>query len=142
MIKDILTISGESGLFRKVSEVKNSLVVESLVDGKRRPAYSTSRVIYLDDVSIYTNNGDIKLSEIFVILHEKGSEVDPKAKPEVLKSYFEEVLPEYDKDRVYASDIKKLLSWFNLLKNKGIINDETIADYKSEKLKTSQAEPA
>ena len=125
MLKGILSISGQAGLFKLVSQAKNSIIVESLIDGKRFPAYSTSRVSALEDISIYTEEGDVKLSEILlkIYAHTNGGEAPTaKASAQELKNYFESVVPNYDKDRVYVSDIKKVLSWYNLLASKNLID--------------------
>ncbi|ASB50864.1 DUF5606 family protein [Alkalitalea saponilacus] len=139
MVKDILAISGYSGLFKLVSQAKNSVIVESLTDGKRMPAYATSKISALEDISIYTEDEDVRLSDIFVTIFEKAIEVDPKADAGSLKKKFEEILPDYDKDRVYVSDIKKVYMWFNLLKEKGIITEEAISKYKEEKDKEEES---
>lgn len=125
MLKGILSISGQSGLFKLVSQAKNSIIVESLVDGKRFPAYSTSRVSALEDISIYTEEADVKLTEIFLKIFEYtngGQAPAGKASAHELKSFFETILPTYDKDRVYVSDIKKVFGWYNLLVSKNLID--------------------
>lgn len=125
MLKGILSISGQGGLFKLVSQTKNSIIVESLVDGKRFPAYSTSRVSALEDISIYTQEADVKLSVVFTKIFEKqaGQPVEfAKASSSEIKNTFESFLPDFDKDRVYVSDIKKLFNWYNLLLSKGLIN--------------------
>ena len=118
MLEGILSISGHGGLFKMVSQAKNSIIVESLVDGKRMPAYATSRISALEDISVFTEEGDKKLEEVFKLIYEKEDgkkAISPKASANELKAYFEEILPDYDRDRVYVSDIKKILSWYNLL---------------------------
>ncbi|WP_439185211.1 DUF5606 family protein [Carboxylicivirga taeanensis] len=118
MLKGILAISGQRGLFKLVSQAKNSIIVESLIDGKKMPAYATSRISALEDISIYTEDEDVKLFDVFKAIYEKeegGVAISPKSSSAELKAYFEEVLPLYDKDRVYVSDIKKVLTWYNLL---------------------------
>lgn len=101
-----------------MSQAKNSIIVESLIDGKRMPAYATSRISALEDISIYTEDEDVKLADVFKAVYEKedgGMAISPKSSGNELKGYFEEILPLYDKDRVYVSDIKKVLSWYNIL---------------------------
>ncbi|MBK3519357.1 DUF5606 family protein [Carboxylicivirga marina] len=118
MLKGILAISGQRGLFKLVSQAKNSIIVESLIDGKRIPAYATSRISALEDISIYTEDEDVKLFDVFKAIYEKengGMAIAPKSSGNELKAYFTEILPLYDKDRVYVSDIKKVLTWYNLL---------------------------
>ena len=139
MLKDILSISGQPGLFKLVSQAKNSIIVESLIDGKRMPVYSTSRISALEDISIYTNEGEEKLTNVLVSLFENKTDVNPKASSNILKETFEKLLPNYDSDRVYTSDIKKVFSWYLLLIDKNIINDEAIKTYK-ESLEKDNAE--
>ncbi len=125
MLKGILSISGQTGLFKLVSQAKNSIIVESLIDGKRFPAYSTSRVSALEDISIYTEEGDVKLSEILLKIYEStngGETPTAKASAQDLRNYFETIIPSYDKERVYVSDIKKVLAWYNLLVSKSLID--------------------
>ena len=130
MLKGIMSISGQPGLFKLVAEAKNSIIVESLVTGKRIPAYSTSKISALEDIAIFTETGEVPLKEVFknIIEKENGGEVTKKESGKDLKSYFDEILPEYDKDRVYVSDIKKIIQWYNLLQSKELLNfdeDET-----------------
>lgn len=112
-------------MFKVVSQGKNSLIVESLTDGKRMPAHASSRVSALEDISIYTEEGDVKLYEVLKRINEKengGPAIDSKSSNEQLKSYFLQVLPEYDKERVYVSDIKKVISWYNILQEKSMLD--------------------
>lgn len=124
MLKTILSISGRPGLFRLVNRGKGMLIVEDIATGKRTPAYAHDKVISLGDVSIYTDEGDTPLSLVLDTVKEKNESkpVDIKAlgKDEEIREYFAEILPEYDRDRVYTTDIKKLLSWYNLLVSAGI----------------------
>mgnify|MGYP000955115473 FL=1 len=119
MLTKILTVSGKPGLYKLVSTGKNLNVVESLTDGKRFPVYITEKVIALSDVSIYTEDGDVPLKTVLAKIKEKenGGKVplNSKTANKDLFAYFAEVLPNYDKDRVYASDIKKLINWYNIL---------------------------
>ena len=129
MLKGILSISGKPGLFKMISNAKNSIIVESLIDGKRMPAYTTSKISSLEDISIFTEDGDVKLADVFATIFEKGIEVNPKkASANDLKAAFREALPEYDEDRVYVSDIKKVFAWYNILKDKEIITAESIEE--------------
>lgn len=124
MLKTILSISGRPGLFRLVNRGKNMLIVESLSTGKRTPAYAHDKVISLGDISIYTTEGDIPLSEVLEKVKEanNGAEVDVKAigDDQAIREYFETILPAYDQEKVYTTDIKKLLSWYNQLLAAGI----------------------
>lgn len=125
MLKGILSVSGQSGLFKMVAESKNNIIIESLETLKRMPVHSTSKVSALEDIAIYTENGDVPLKEIFKAIFDNengGPAINPKATASELKSYFEKVVPKYDKDRVYISDIKKVLSWYNALQNKNLLS--------------------
>ncbi len=119
MIKKIVSISGKPGLFKVISQGKNMLIVESLVDKKRVPAYSSDKVVSLGDVSMFTTGEDKPLAEILEAMKAKengaAASVDPKADTESLRAYFAEIVPDFDRDRVYPTDIKKLVQWYNLL---------------------------
>lgn len=121
MLKGILSISGQPGLFKLVAESKNSIIVESLLNGKRIPAYSTSKISALSDISVFTETGEIQLTELFKKMKESGKVVGAKASNNEIKTFFEEILPEYDKDRVYVSDMKKILQWYQLLNDKDLL---------------------
>lgn len=123
MLKTILSISGRPGLFKLISQGKNMLIVESLVDKKRVPAYAKDKVISLGDIAIYTTETEVPLHEVLTAIKEKeqGAALPQIPKDnEQLRTYLGEVLPAYDRDRVYPSDIRKLLSWYNILVNAGI----------------------
>lgn len=128
MLKEILSIAGKPGLQRMVSNSSNAIIVESLIDGKRFPAYSNAKIIALEDISIYTETEDMPLKEVFKRIYDKegGKQAISHKEPnEKIVAYFNEVVPEYDKERVYTSDIKKIIQWYNLLVSKGILNFET-----------------
>lgn len=124
MLRNVLSIAGRPGLFRLVSRGKNMLIVEAIATGKRTPAYPHDKVISLGDISIYTTEGDILLGEVLESVKAKhnGETVDVKSlgSDAEIREYFGEVLPTYDRERVYTTDIKKLLSWYNLLVAAGI----------------------
>lgn len=126
MLKTILSISGKPGLYKLVSQGKNMLIVESVDAAKKRmPAYGHEKLSALADISIYTDTEDVPLPEVLeaVKVKEEGkiASIDPKkADAAALRSYMAEVLPNYDRDRVYTSDIKKLISWYNLLIENGL----------------------
>ena len=125
MLKGILAVSGHSGLFKLVAESKNNIIVESLDNGKRMPVYSTAKVSALEDIAIYTLEGDTPLKDIFKAISEKeegGAAISHKASGSELKKYFEEVVPEFDQDRVYVSDIKKVILWYNTLQEKDMLD--------------------
>ena len=121
MLKEILSITGKSGIYKLVSQGKNMLIVESLVDGKRIPAYTKDKVVSLGDIAIFTETTEIPLGQVFenIKIKENGAEapINPKADNEVLRKYMAEILPEYDRERVYPSDIRKLISLYNILVN-------------------------
>ncbi len=121
MLKGILAISGQPGLFKLVTEAKNSIIVESLLTGKRIPAYSTSKISALADISVFTETGEIQLKELFKRIQESEKVVDSKASNNEIKSIFKEVLPEYDEDRVYVSDMKKIFQWYKLLSDQNLL---------------------
>lgn len=117
-VKDLMAVSGKGGLFRFLAQARNGVVVESLVEKKRSVVPPTARVSALEDISIFTETEDIPLADVLMKIHEKeegASAINPKSSNEDLKSYFLEVLPDYDEDRVYVSDIKKVVTWYNLL---------------------------
>ena len=125
MLKDILSISGKTGLKKLVSNSSNAIIVESLIDGKRFPAYSNSKIIALEDISIYTEEEDMPLKEVFKRIYTKENgqpALSHKESSEKIIAYFNEIVPEYDKDRVYTSDMKKIIQWYNLLTEKGLLN--------------------
>jgi len=125
MLKGILSVSGQSGLFKMVAESKNNIIIESLETLKRMPVHSTSKVSALEDIAIYTENGDVPLKDILKAISDKengGPTISPKVSANELKAYFEKVVPEYDKDRVYVSDIKKVLLWYNTLQSKNLLD--------------------
>ncbi len=135
MLKDILAISGQPGLFKMVAEAKNSIVVESLLTGKRMPVHSHSKVSSLVDIAIFTQTGEVTLKDVFKNISEKetGNEVSKETLKNI-KAYFSEVLPEYDQDRVYTSDMKKVIQWYNLLHQKSMLNFEEVEEeHKTEK---------
>ena len=123
MLKKILSISGKSGLYKLVSYGKNMLIVEGLSDGKRVPAYSHDKIISLGDIAIYTYNEEVALSSVMQTIYDKneGKAVDAKqySDKKSLFAYFEEILPDFDQERVYPNDIKKVITWYNILVGAG-----------------------
>ena len=136
MLKTILSISGKPGLFKLISQAKNMLIVESLQTGKRQPAYAHEKIISLGDIAIFTDEEDVPLSEVLNAIKEKenGAKVTldiKKADNETLRAYLAEVLPNFDRERVYPTDIKKLISWYNLLVETG--NTDFVEEEKPQK---------
>jgi hypothetical protein len=124
MLKGILSISGQPGLFKMVAEAKNRIIVESLINGKRMPVSTTARISSLEDIAVYTAVGDLPLKEIFrkIANHEQGAAIQAKATDEQIRRYFGEVVPDYDRERVYISDIRKIILWYNLLQEKQLLD--------------------
>ncbi|MCD7931202.1 MAG: DUF5606 domain-containing protein [Tannerellaceae bacterium] len=125
MLKTILSIAGRPGLFKLVSQGNKMLIVESLVDGKRIPAYAKDKVISLGDIAIYTDDDEVPLHEVLTAIKtkengQKTSITVAGSKNDQLREYLAEVLPNFDRERVYPNDIKKLLNWYNLLVEKGL----------------------
>ena len=126
MQQTILAISGKSGLYKLVSRGKNNLIVEALdATHKRMPAFASDRITSLADIAMFTETDDIPLMDVLENIKNleegKKAKVDPKkASSKELQDYFTSVLPEWDRDRVHASDIKKLISWYNILIEAGI----------------------
>ena len=132
-LSKILSISGKSGLFKLVGEAKNNIIVESLIDGKKYPAFSHERISSLKEISIYTETGDEPLENVLKKLYElqqaKPVESVKKMSGNELKTLFEKAIPDYDKEAVYVSDIKKVFSWYNILLDKDLLEFD---DEKSE----------
>ena len=125
MLKEILSISGKPGLQKLISNSSNAIIVESLLDGKRFPAYSNAKIIALEDISIYTESEDMPLKEVLKRMHTKANgaqTINHKESTEKVLAYFDEVVPEYDKERVYVSDMRKIIQWYNLLVSKECLN--------------------
>ena len=141
-LKDILAISGKGGLFKFIAQARNGIVVESLEDQKRHVAPATARVSSLEDIAIFTIDEEVPLADIFYMIHEKseGKEtLSHKAAVEELKSQFKELVPEYDEDRVYVSDIKKVFQWYNQLHQHQLLE---VIDKEEEKEEDQKEVPA
>jgi len=125
MLKDIFSVPGKPGLYRLVSAGNNFSIFESLTDKKRLPLYQSDKPSSLDSIHMFTEEGEIQLSEVLTKIQDKedGKTVSinfSKAGNDELRAYFAEVLPNFDRDRVYPTDIKKLLKWYDLLISNGI----------------------
>src|SRR5690606_810026 len=123
-VEKVLAISGKPGLYELKIQTRSGFVAESLIDGKRLTVGLRSNVSLLSEISIYTETSEIKLFEVFSKIAKKennGPAIDHKAGNDELLSYFEEVIPDFDRDRVYVSDIKKVLSWYNILQKANYI---------------------
>ncbi len=138
MLKKILSISGKQGLFKLLSYGKKAVIVESILDGKRMPASARDKMISLGDVAIYTTGDDMPLAQVFETIYSKfdGKLLDASLykTPQELGAFFKEVLPTFDEDRVYKTDIKKVITWYNILVNAGFtkFTEEENADEATE----------
>ena len=129
MLKGILSISGYPGLYEMKSQIKNGLIVEHIETKKRMPVYSTHKISSLEDIAIYTDDKEVVLKDVFkkIFDNSEGEEVlSHKSGNEELKSFFAGILPDYDQDRVYVSDIKKVVNWYNILQKNSFITKETL----------------
>lgn len=124
MTERILSIAGKSGLFKLISQGKNMLIVEEIATGKRRPAYMRDKVMSLADIAMYTTDEDVPLYTIYdnILKLEDGKVVDMSTlkDDEAVREYFAKVLPDFDRERVYTSDIRRALNWYNQLVGAGI----------------------
>ncbi|MBR6721288.1 MAG: DUF5606 domain-containing protein [Alistipes sp.] len=121
-LKDILAISGQPGLYKYVAQSMRGVIVESLIDGKRMNASATSRVSALTEISMFTEGEDIALADVFTNIwnYTEGKQaISHKESAERIKEEFAKVLPEYDRDRVHVSDMKKCFAWYNILVEAG-----------------------
>ena len=118
-LSKILAISGQSGLYLYISSARNGAIVEALADKKRTSVSVTSKITSLADISIYTDDEEVKLQQVLLNMKEVLGDADApsaKSKPEELKALFEKALPAYDRDRFYVSHMKKVVEWYNALK--------------------------
>lgn len=143
MLRQILAVTGRPGLFKMLSQGKNMIIVEDVATKNRMPIHSRDRVVALGDIAMYTDSGDKPLGEILDAVYAKheGKTIDVKAliSDGKLREAFEEVIPDFDKERVHDSDIKKLFTWYNILVDAGFkkfaSDEEKEADKASEEEK-------
>ena len=146
MLKTILSVSGKPGLYKMMSNGKNMIIVESLVDGKKIPVYAKDKVVSLGDISIYTDADEVPLKDVLKSIKEKENgqpcAAAKNAKPEDLKKFFAEILPDFDREKVYPTDIKKIIGWYNLLMSANIDFEKTeTAEEKSDEEQAINEEP-
>lgn len=152
MLKNILAITGKPGLYKLVSRGNNMLIVESLLEGKRTPTYARDKIVALSEVSMFTTGEDVSLSSVLTAVGVKEglktAAIEPKkADTAALHAWFDEVLPDWDRDRVYPSDIRKLIQWYNILIGAGITDfsveeegeEDAVEIAKTEEKKTATA---
>lgn len=125
-LSKIVSIAGKPGLFQIKSQAVGRIIVESLVDGKCTPAFAHDRMSSLEEISIFSVDEDRPLKEVFKMIHEKmGEKVDfdfKKASADLLRAKFLEVMPDYDQDAVYPSDMKKVFAWYQMLMDKNLLD--------------------
>ncbi len=134
-IQKILAISGKPGLFELKLQTRTGFVAESLLDGKKITVGMRSNVSLLSEIAVYTYSEEIRLSEVFKAIATKendGPALSHKEDESKIRDYFREVLPEFDEDRVYTSDIKKVLNWYNILQPKGFVSVEALSQESKE----------
>jgi len=127
----IIAISGKPGLYKVVKQGKNNLFVQSLDSDKIIPAHSSDKISALEDISVYTYEEDVPLIELLGLIAEKSNyeaTLSHKEDKKRLETYFEEIVPNYDKERVYFSDIKKIIQWYNQLQNVGLLVKPTAVE--------------
>jgi hypothetical protein len=137
-LSKILSIAGKSGLYKVVSQGKNAVIVESLIDNKRFPAFGHEKISSLEEISVFTNGDDMPLKDVFKTIFEtlEGKPaIDQKSDSAALQKFFIGVIPDYDQERVYVSDIKKMISWYNLLLQHQLL------DFTEEKSEKATEEP-
>lgn len=126
-IKGILAISGKPGLYKLVAQSKNGIIVEALSENKRFPVSAMSNVSSMEDIAIYTYEEEVPLKEVFQKIMDKeegGKALSHKESTDQIVAYFSDVLPKYDAERVYISDMKKVLQWYNLLADTTLLTEE------------------
>lgn len=122
-----MSIAGKPGLYKLSAQSNNRIIVESLDSGKKMPVQATNKVSALEDISIYTYDDDLPLGDVFQKIKAKengGKAIHHKSSGSELRSYMEEVLPDYDEERVYDSDLKKLFQWYNILQENGLLEEK------------------
>lgn len=141
-LKDILSIAGKPGLYKNIAQAKNGVIIESLLDGKRSQAFANDKISSLGEISVFTEGDDMPLREVFRLIQEKlaGTDApDSKTADKPLVAFFNDVIPQYDKERVYTSHIKKIIAWYNLLIKNGINDFSEPVEEKAEEIKVADA---
>ena len=143
-LQGIISISGRPGLFKIITQGKSNVIVESLIDKKRFPAFASEKISSIEDISIFTYEEDVKLTDVFstILSQNDGKEaINHKVEEAVLRKTFEGVLPNYDIDRVYLSDIRKVFQWYNLLLKDGLMKKEEAVTEAADKPVKEEKEP-
>jgi hypothetical protein len=141
-----MAISGHPGLYRFISQARNGIIVESLDTGKRMQAFSSMKISALEEIAVFTDDGEVSLAEVLKLISDKengGPSIDHKSDSETLKTYFAAVLPAYDRGRVYVSDIKKMINWYNILHRHELLKfDEEMKETSGDDEKDGDVDPA
>ena len=141
-LEKIIAISGKPGLYELISQTRGGFLVTSLADGKKQSISMRNNVSVLSEIAIYTYDEEVPLKDVFKSIFKKengGEAINHKSSKKELENYFQEVLPSYDEDRVYASDIKKIVQWYNLLQKTDLLK-ELSKEEKKEAKKVSKDE--
>lgn len=123
-LKEIMSVSGQTGLFRFISQARNGIIVESFTDKKRSFVSALTKVSSLEDIAVFTEKEEVPLKDIFKTIDSLDSELvipQPKASPDELKKFMDQILPDYDQNRVYVSDIRKIINWYTILKTNDLL---------------------
>lgn len=142
-LQGIISIAGKPGLYKVVAQGRNNVIVQSLENDKKFPAFASDKISALDDISVYTYEKDVPLREVYILLGEKEDfkpSINHKEEPKKLREYLVSFLPDYDVERVYDTDVKKLFQWYNLLVEKGFISKEKFEALKEQSNAESQSE--
>lgn len=142
-ISSLVTITGKPGLFKVLTKSNNSLVLEELTTGRKLAVAGHNKVSLLESIGIFTTDGELPLNEVFYKIAKKLDAkvaISPKSSGAELREFMQSVLPEYDEERVYESHIKKLISWYNLLVEQGIITPESIKAYEDKLAESNKDE--
>lgn len=147
-LSKILAVSGKPDLYKHIAQSRNGFIIESLNTGKRMNAFASMRISALQDIAIYTEDEDMPLEDVFRKIYKAtdGKKAPShKASGKEIEAFFDEVLPEYDRDRVYVSDMKRVLKWYNSLHKLGLVDDkapETEEEQKEEPQNSENEKPA
>jgi hypothetical protein len=134
-LKGIVSIPGKPGLYKTISQVKSATIVESLIDGKKFPVYMSDKASNIEEIGMFTTGKEVPVKELMDIIYKKESGglcIDPKSEDVLIKKYFEEILPTYDKNQVYVSQMRKLFMWYNFLHGAGLLKMEENIEEKEE----------
>ena len=143
-LEQILSVSGKPGLYRLVGQMKNGIIVEGVADGKRFPVHGSAKVSALEEISIYTTEEEVPLNDVFKAIFEKegGKKcLDHKSDNKITKEYFEGILPNYDPERVYVSDMVKVVKWYNTLIEHIAYDPATVEEKEEEKTERGADKP-